>query len=61
MAQSGDKRGVVFVAIVAVVAAVGLYVTMWPGDEDPAPAPVATGSAAPSVQVATPASEVQPA
>ncbi|MFI6391230.1 hypothetical protein ACIBHY_21735 [Nonomuraea sp. NPDC050547] len=53
MAQSGDKRGVVFVAIVAVVAAVGLYVTMWPGDEDPAPAAVATGSAAPSVTVSS--------
>ncbi|MFI9557029.1 hypothetical protein [Nonomuraea endophytica] len=52
MAQSGDKRGVLFAAIVAVVAAVGLYVTMWPGDDpDPAPVPAATGSAAPSAPV----------
>ncbi|MFE0156136.1 hypothetical protein ACFWY5_54020 [Nonomuraea sp. NPDC059007] len=51
MAQSGDKRGVIFVAIVAVVAAVGLYVTMWPGDSDPAPVTATTGSAAPSVPV----------
>ncbi|MBT2230884.1 hypothetical protein [Nonomuraea sp. NEAU-A123] len=36
MAQPGDKRGVAFAAIVAVIAAVGIYLTMWPdsGDTD---------------------------
>ncbi|MFI6296213.1 hypothetical protein ACIBEJ_31785 [Nonomuraea sp. NPDC050790] len=53
MAQSGDKRGVVFAAIVAVVAAVGLYVTMWPSDPEPAPVTGATGSAAPSAPVSS--------
>ncbi|MBN6051333.1 hypothetical protein JYK22_05255 [Nonomuraea sp. RK-328] len=34
MAQSGDKRGLAFAAIVVVIAAVGLYLTMWPGSGD---------------------------
>ncbi|WP_157249471.1 hypothetical protein [Nonomuraea typhae] len=47
MAQSGDKRGVVFAAIVVVVAAVGLYVTMWPGARGSEPTPGPATSAAP--------------
>jgi hypothetical protein len=40
MAQPGDRRGVAFAAIVVVIAAVGIYLTMWPDSEDPArPAP----------------------
>src|SRR5262245_36153630 len=43
MAQPGDKRGVAFAAIVVVIAAVGIYLTMWPDSPDePAPAPQAT-------------------
>ncbi|WP_113700305.1 hypothetical protein [Nonomuraea lactucae] len=48
MAQPGDKRGLAFAAIVVVIAAVGVYLTMWPdsgrdaGDE---PVPTATSSA----------------
>ncbi|MGW0804277.1 hypothetical protein [Nonomuraea sp. NPDC002799] len=62
MAQPGDRRGVAFAAIVVVIAAVGIYLTMWPDSEDqaePRPAvtraggvpvsstPLATASAAP--------------
>ncbi|TMR88653.1 hypothetical protein [Nonomuraea basaltis] len=36
MAQPGDRRGVAFAAIVVVIAAVGIYLTMWPDAEDPA-------------------------
>ncbi|MET7465314.1 hypothetical protein [Nonomuraea sp. NPDC005501] len=36
MALPGDKRGLAFAAIVAVIAAVGLYVTMWPGSGESA-------------------------
>lgn len=36
MAQPGDRRGLVFAAIVAVLAAVGLYLTMWPDSREPA-------------------------
>ncbi|HEX4812713.1 MAG TPA: hypothetical protein VFV66_08155 [Nonomuraea sp.] len=36
MAQPGDRRGVAFAAIVVVIAAVGLYLTLWPDSEDPA-------------------------
>src|SRR5687768_185481 len=39
MAQPGDRRGVAFAAIVVVIAAVGLYLTLWPdSDEEPRPA-----------------------
>ncbi|MFI6926619.1 hypothetical protein ACIBIZ_42270 [Nonomuraea spiralis] len=51
MAQSGDKRGLAFAAIVVVIAAVGLYLTMWPSSDDPpepAPAGGTTAAAAPS-------------
>ncbi|MFC4012316.1 hypothetical protein ACFOY2_34130 [Nonomuraea purpurea] len=42
MAQPGDKRGVAFAAIVVVIAAVGIYLTMWPDSPDePASAPEA--------------------
>ncbi|GAA2283327.1 hypothetical protein GCM10010149_30260 [Nonomuraea roseoviolacea subsp. roseoviolacea] len=34
MALPGDKRGLAFAAIVVVIAAVGLYLTMWPGSGD---------------------------
>ncbi|MEO3872604.1 hypothetical protein ABGB18_27650 [Nonomuraea sp. B12E4] len=47
MAQPGDRRGVAFAAIVVVIAAVGIYLTMWPDPgEEPEPGPVATTSAA---------------
>ncbi|MFG1947973.1 hypothetical protein [Nonomuraea sp. NPDC048826] len=36
MAQPGDRRGLVFAAIVVVLAAVGLYLTMWPDSGEPA-------------------------
>ena len=36
MAQPGDRRGLVFAAIVAVLGAVGLYLTMWPDSREPA-------------------------
>ncbi|MDR8412630.1 hypothetical protein MTP10_28360 [Nonomuraea sp. 3-1Str] len=36
MALPGDKRGLAFAAIVVVIAAVGLYVTMWPGSGESA-------------------------
>jgi hypothetical protein len=36
VAQPGDRRGLVFAAIVVVVAAVGLYLTMWPDSREPA-------------------------
>ncbi|MEU7896631.1 hypothetical protein AB0B45_27705 [Nonomuraea sp. NPDC049152] len=38
MAQPGDKRGLAFAAIVLVLAAVGIFVTMWPESGAPAPA-----------------------
>ncbi|GAA3577531.1 hypothetical protein GCM10022419_068480 [Nonomuraea rosea] len=58
MAQPGDRRGVAFAAIVVVIAAVGIYLTMWPDSEDPAqPAPGAgratTVPAASSTPLAT--------
>ncbi|MGW3345084.1 hypothetical protein ACWDA3_17365 [Nonomuraea rubra] len=34
MAQAGDRRGVAFAAIVVVIAAVGIYLTMWPDSSD---------------------------
>ncbi|MFC5830399.1 hypothetical protein [Nonomuraea insulae] len=49
MAQPGDRRGVAFAAIVVVIAAVGIYLTMWPdASEQAAPeqeAPRVTSSA----------------
>ncbi|WP_327089486.1 hypothetical protein OIE66_02345 [Nonomuraea sp. NBC_01738] len=36
MAQPGDKRGLIFGAIVVVIAAIGLYATMWPKTGEPA-------------------------
>ena len=36
MAQPGDRRGVAFAAVVVMLAAVGLYLTLWPGSEEPA-------------------------
>ncbi|WP_433434369.1 hypothetical protein [Nonomuraea sp. CA-141351] len=37
MAERGDRRGVAFAAIVVVIAAVGIYLTMWPDSgDDPA-------------------------
>ncbi|GAA2369706.1 hypothetical protein [Nonomuraea africana] len=37
MAQPGDKRGLAFAAIVLVLAAVGIFVTMWPDSETAPP------------------------
>ncbi|MEV1172423.1 hypothetical protein [Nonomuraea sp. NPDC049784] len=34
MAERGDRRGVAFAAIVVVIAAVGIYLTMWPDSGD---------------------------
>ncbi|GAA2840406.1 hypothetical protein [Nonomuraea rubra] len=49
MAQAGDRRGVAFAAIVVVIAAVGIYLTMWPDSSDQAArepeASIATSSA----------------
>ncbi|MFG1703952.1 hypothetical protein ACFLIM_12235 [Nonomuraea sp. M3C6] len=58
MAQPGDRRGVAFAAIVVVIAAVGIYLTMWPDSgEEPAPPPqetrVASAPAASSRPLAT--------
>jgi hypothetical protein len=36
MAQPGDRRGAAFAAIVVVIAAVGIYLTMWPDTDTPA-------------------------
>ncbi|MEW1837796.1 hypothetical protein AB0392_07565 [Nonomuraea angiospora] len=63
MVQRGDRRGVAFAAVVVIIAAVGIYLTMWPDPEEragpsqepagvtgaPAPTntPLATASAAP--------------
>ncbi|MEV5892637.1 hypothetical protein [Nonomuraea fuscirosea] len=63
MAQAGDRRGVAFAAIVVVIAAVGIYLTMWPDSSEETPerpeaaratssavvtsTPLATASAAP--------------
>ncbi|MEV6031250.1 hypothetical protein AB0L65_08875 [Nonomuraea sp. NPDC052116] len=63
MVQGGDRRGVAFAVVVVVIAAVGIYLTMWPDSEEqagpgqeparvvsaPAPSstPLATASAAP--------------
>lgn len=44
MARPGDRRGVVFAAIVVVLAAVGLYLTMWPDSSDPAAGPERTAA-----------------
>ncbi|MEU6999498.1 hypothetical protein [Nonomuraea sp. NPDC046570] len=35
MVRSGDRRRVAFAAIVVVLAVVGLYLTMWPGGDEP--------------------------
>ncbi|WP_214327683.1 hypothetical protein [Nonomuraea sediminis] len=43
MAQAGDKRGVAFAAIVVIVAAVGIYLTMWPSSDDPSTEQPAAG------------------
>ncbi|MFI6598888.1 hypothetical protein ACIBHX_21740 [Nonomuraea sp. NPDC050536] len=58
MAQAGDKRGVAFAAIVVVVAAVGIYLTMWPTSDDPSTeqpvaGPTTSSSVAPSKPLAT--------
>lgn len=36
MAQPGDRRGVAFAAVVVIIAAVGLYLALWPDAEEPA-------------------------
>ncbi|MFC4122313.1 hypothetical protein [Nonomuraea zeae] len=55
MAQPGDRRGVAFAAIVVVIAAVGIYLTMWPDSEDPAqPAPDAGRATAAPAASSTP-------
>ncbi|MEU7831691.1 hypothetical protein ACIBO2_22395 [Nonomuraea sp. NPDC050022] len=59
MAQPGDRRGVAFAAIVVVIAAVGIYLTMWPdsGEPDAGKAPAGhtttVSPAAPSKPLAT--------
>ncbi|MEU0565860.1 hypothetical protein ABZ297_10780 [Nonomuraea sp. NPDC005983] len=48
-----DRRGVVFAAIVVVVAAVGLYLTMWPDSGTPSAEPESAGRPSGSVPAAT--------
>jgi hypothetical protein len=54
--MAGDKRGPAFAAVVAVLAAVGIYLTMWPGSGDsPAEEPAApAASSAPPRAASTP-------
>ncbi|MEV0591595.1 hypothetical protein [Nonomuraea cavernae] len=56
MAQQGDRRGLAFAAIVVVIAAVGIYLTMWPDSGEPSGEPVAAGptSSAPAAPGNTP-------
>ncbi|WP_188192535.1 hypothetical protein [Nonomuraea sp. SYSU D8015] len=55
MAQPGDRRGLAFAAIVVVIAAVGVYVTLWPGSADPAePAPQQSRPTSVAVASSTP-------
>lgn len=58
MSTTGDKRGLAFAAIVVVIAAVGIYLTMWPssGDDDGDAGNPAAGatSAAPPTPRGTP-------
>ncbi|MEV0380768.1 hypothetical protein [Nonomuraea sp. NPDC050643] len=55
MAQPGDRRGVAFAAIVVVIAAVGIYLTMWPDTPDQAePDSQAGRTAGPAVASSTP-------
>ncbi|MCA2225860.1 hypothetical protein [Nonomuraea aurantiaca] len=59
MAQPGDRRGVAFAAIVVVIAAVGIYLTMWPDSSEPGTGQTSAGHtttvspAAPSKPLAT--------
>ncbi|GAA3233694.1 hypothetical protein [Nonomuraea helvata] len=59
MAERGDKRGVAFAAIVVVIAAVGIYLTMWPdsgndqADPKQEPARAASAHPAPNTPLAT--------
>jgi hypothetical protein len=52
MAQPGDRRGVAFAVIVVVIAAVGIYLTMWPDAAEQA-APEQETARATSSAVAT--------
>ncbi|MEV4171635.1 hypothetical protein [Nonomuraea sp. NPDC049709] len=55
MAQPGDRRGVAFAAIVVVIAAVGIYLTMWPDSSDQAePEPQAVRTTASAIASSTP-------
>ncbi|MFB4279347.1 MULTISPECIES: hypothetical protein [unclassified Nonomuraea] len=55
MAQPGDRRGVAFAAIVVVIAAVGIYLTMWPDSSDQAePEPQAIRTTASAIASSTP-------
>lgn len=60
MAQPGDRRGLAFAAIAVVLAAVGLYLTVWsdPPEAEPSEArPRPTTAAASSTPLATASSE----
>ncbi len=52
MAQPGDRRGVAFAAVVVIIAAVGLYLALWPDPEEPAAqrAPSGVTTSAPAVE-----------
>ncbi|MGR6914615.1 hypothetical protein ACU635_10225 [[Actinomadura] parvosata] len=55
MAQPGDRRGVAFAALVVVIAAVGIYLTMWPdSSEQAAPEPAASVATSSAVASSTP-------
>jgi hypothetical protein len=53
MAQPGDRRGVAFAAVVVVIAAVGLYLTLWPDSDDPGAQPAPESGRPTSVAVAS--------
>ncbi|MFG6196462.1 hypothetical protein [Nonomuraea sp. JJY05] len=51
MVQRGDRRGLAFAAVVVVIAAVGIYLTMWPDPEEqagPSQEPARVASAPPT-------------
>jgi hypothetical protein len=52
MAQPGDRRGVAFAAVVVIIAAVGLYLALWPDAEEPVAerAPSGVTTSAPVVE-----------